>query len=222
MTESARAHVRAPQNFKALVAERVRQDIFQGRLKPGQKIDQDGLAEQLGISKLPVREALILLENEGLVDNLPRRGSYVAALTPEDIKDHYQLIGLVSGLAARRAATVIKGETLDRLRDLLDQLNGTSDPSEQERLNNEFHRTINRVGGGRRLRSALRLFTNTMPRHFFDFMSGWSETARLAHENIFTALKSGDPDAAERAVQEHMSWGADVAVENLRRVNFWD
>jgi len=58
MTESARAHVRAPQNFKALVAERVRQDIFQGRLKPGQKIDQDGLAEQLGISKLPVREAL--------------------------------------------------------------------------------------------------------------------------------------------------------------------
>jgi len=47
---------------------------------------------------------VILLENEGLVDNYPRRGSYVAALTPEDTKDHYQLIGLVSGLAARQAA----------------------------------------------------------------------------------------------------------------------
>jgi hypothetical protein len=56
----------------------------------------------LGISKLPVREAFILRENEGLVDNLPRRGSYVAALTPDDIKDNYQLIALVSGLAARR------------------------------------------------------------------------------------------------------------------------
>jgi DNA-binding GntR family transcriptional regulator len=212
---------RSPANFKVLVAERVRQDIFQGRLKPGQKIDQDRLAEDLGLSKLPVREALILLENEGLVDNFPRRGSFVAPLTPDDIRDHYQLIGLVSGLAARRAATVITDDTLDQLRYLLDQFDRTGDAVEQERLNDEFHRLINRAGGGRRLRSALRLFAKTMPGHFYDFAIGWSDSAREAHENILAALKNRDPDAAERAVRDHMIWGADIAIANLRRIGFW-
>lgn len=221
MTNSDRRSA-SPQNFKMLVAKRVRADIFEGRLKPRQKIDQDRLADELGISKLPVREALILLENEGLVDNLPRRGSYVAALTPADIEDHYRLIGLVSGLAARAAAPVITDETLQRLRKTLDELGQTQDPSRQEELNFEFHRLINRVAGTRRLRSALRLFTNTMPSHFYDYATGWTEAARDAHEKIYEALAARDPDAAEAAVAEHMSWGSDIAVENLRRAGFWD
>lgn len=212
----------SPPNFKAMVAERVRQDIFKGRLKPGQKIDQDDLADQLGISKLPVREALILLENEGLVDNYPRRGSYVAALSPDDIRDHYQLIGLVSGLAARRAATLITSESLDHMRSILNRLAQSSDPAEQERLNDDFHRIVNRLGGGRRLQSAIRLFTTTMPRDFFDFTSGWGKESQAAHEKILQALADHDPGAAEKAVQEHMARGAEAAVASLRAAGFWD
>jgi DNA-binding GntR family transcriptional regulator len=221
MTELAQSR-QSPPNFKAVVAERVRQDIFQARLKPGQKIDQDDLADQLGISKLPVREAVILLENEGLVDNFPRRGCYVAALTCEDIRDHYLLIGLVSGLAARRAASVVTAESLAHMRAILDRLAQSSDPAEQERLNDDFHRMINRLSGGRRLQSALRLFTQTMPRHFFDFTSGWGSESQAAHEKILQALMDHDPDAAEEAVRQHMIRGAEAAVENLRAAGFWD
>lgn len=213
---------RPPQNFKTLVMERVRQDIFEGRLKPGQKIDQDQLAEELGISKLPVREALILLENEGLVVNPPRRGCRVADLTRQDIKDHYELIGLVTGAAARRAATVLSDSQLVQLRTTLDLLDEATAPAQQEQLNHEFHRIINTAGSSRRLRSAVQLFTKTMPRHFFDFAEGWTPSAKEAHEEILRCLERRDPNGSEQAMRRHMEWGAEVAVENLERIGFWD
>jgi DNA-binding GntR family transcriptional regulator len=212
---------RAPQNIKALVAERVWLDIFQGRLRPNQKIDQDQLAIELGISKLPVREAMILLESEGLVENPPRRGCYVAALTPADIRDHCQLIGLVAGLAARRAAATLTDESLSILRVLLDKLGQAEDGAEREQLNLEFHRHISISGSGRRLRSALRLFVNTMPRHFYDFTARWTPEALAAHERILGALEARDPEASERAMREHLAWGADMAVDGLSRLGFW-
>jgi DNA-binding GntR family transcriptional regulator len=212
---------RRPPNFKALVAAEVRQDIFQGRLKPNQKIDQDALAESLGFSKLPVREALILLENEGLVENLPRRGSFVASLTPDDIRDHYRLIGAVSGLAARRAAELITDEQLRTLRGLLDKLAQTDDPAEQEGLNFIFHRVINQAGASHRLKSALRLIVNTMPGRFYETTPGWAEDARKAHERIYAALSAHDADASEKAVNDHMMWGSETAVKNLMEAGFW-
>lgn len=211
-----------PPNIKTLVATRLRQDIFRGKLRPNQKIDQDALAAELGISKLPVREALITLENEGLVENRPRRGCYVAPLTPDDIRDHYYLIGLVSGLAARKAATMVTDETILTLRNILDRLATTEDPAEQEQLNFRFHQVINHAGGGRRLRSALELFTKTMPTDFFRFATGWSNAARDAHEKILRALTERDPDATERAVLDHMRSGAEIAVAHLTRVGFWN
>jgi DNA-binding GntR family transcriptional regulator len=207
--------------MKTLVALRLRQEIFRGKLRPNQKIDQDALAAELGISKLPVREALITLESEGLVENLPRRGCYVAPLTPDDIRDHYHLIGLVSGLAARRAASMMTDDVILTLRGLLERMAGTDDPSEQERLNFTFHQVINHVSGGRRLRSALELFTKTMPTDFFRFATGWSEAARDAHEQILRALADRDPDGSERAVLDHMRAGAEIAVAHLTTVGFW-
>jgi DNA-binding GntR family transcriptional regulator len=199
----------------------VRQGIFQGEFKPNQKLDQDKIAMDLGISKLPVREALIMLEGEGLVENVARHGCYVAPLTPDDIRDHYLLIGLVSGVAARRAAARITDDEINRLRLILNELDSTSEPGVQDELNFEFHRLINRAGGSRRMMAALRLFVNTMPSHFFDFATGWSSVVHQAHEQIIQALAEHDPDAAERAVIEHMKWGADIAVENLTEQGFW-
>jgi hypothetical protein len=86
-------------NLREDVADRLRNDILTGRLTPGKRIDQDQLAAELGVSQLPVREALIQLDQEGLVETIARRGSYVPQLTPEDIADQYRIFGLVSGLA---------------------------------------------------------------------------------------------------------------------------
>ena len=90
-------------NLADEVADHIRDSILTGRLRPGTRIDQDAIAKDMGVSRLPVREALISLDQEGLVRTLPRRGAYVERVQREDIADHYQLFGTVAGLAAARA-----------------------------------------------------------------------------------------------------------------------
>ncbi|MFZ9017431.1 MAG: GntR family transcriptional regulator, partial [Ilumatobacteraceae bacterium] len=85
------------------VAAYVRGLILTGSLKPGTKIDQDAICEALGVSRSPVREAIVILGQEGLLDVTPRRGASVAQLTPDDIVDHYALVGAVAGRAAAMA-----------------------------------------------------------------------------------------------------------------------
>jgi DNA-binding GntR family transcriptional regulator len=80
-----------PKNLKHAVASLIRERIFSGGLRPGSRVDQDALAEAFGVSTMPVREALISLEAEALVVNVPRRGSYVADLTRDDVRDHYRI-----------------------------------------------------------------------------------------------------------------------------------
>ena len=97
MTEDGH-RVSARENLKESVVHEIRQLIMSGQLRAGE-IDQYDLAERLRVSRLPVREALIVLENEGLVDQIARRGAFVASLTPQDIRDHYEIYGVISSLA---------------------------------------------------------------------------------------------------------------------------
>jgi len=102
-------------NLAEDVAEYIRASIMSGALLPGERIDQDAIAAELGVSRLPVREALISLDKEGLIRNLPRRGAFVAEMDREDVLDHYQLFGQVAGLAAARAAARMTADEVDRL-----------------------------------------------------------------------------------------------------------
>jgi DNA-binding GntR family transcriptional regulator len=208
-------------NLKDMVARRLREMIFTGQLHPGSKVDQDEMAAQLGVSKLPVREALIALESEGLIDNIPRRGAFVAPLSRDDVRDHYNLFGLVSGLAAERAATRLSDEELDALEGLAEHMARSDSAQEQEELNFRFHRLVNLAGGSRRLRSVLRLLGNSIPARFFVFAPGWSEVAEHDHRRILDALRERDPDAARRAVEHHLRDSADHAVRILEERGFW-
>ena len=211
-----------PQNLKHLVAGHIRQAIFSGQLRPGQKIDQEALAVATGVSKLPVREALIALEGEALVQNVPRRGYFVARLTPDDIMDHYRLIGLVAGLAARRATVLADDEVLVQLNTTLDELEREDDKAAQEHLNYEFHRRINSLGGSRRLHSALRLLTNTMPSRFYELTPEWAKIAGPQHRRILDAIQNRDPDETDLATVDHISSGGEVVVQHLTEIHFWD
>lgn len=223
MTEpsmSAAAPLERP-NLKAAVALHIRELIFSGQLRPGSKVDQDELARQLGVSKLPVREALITLESEALVHNFPRRGAFVAPLDRTDVRDHYNIFGMVSGLAAERAATALTDEQVDELGELQQRLEASTSPEEQERLNFTFHRLINRAGSGERLRSVLLLLGQSLPTRFFLNFPGWSEIAHPDHQDILEALRRRDPDAARRAVEHHLRDSADYAVRILEDRGFW-
>lgn len=209
-------------NLKDEAAKYLRDRILSGKLRPGEKVDQDAIAEELGISRLPVREALILLDAEGLIDNVARRGSFVAQLTPADFRDHYEMYGVLSGLAAKRAAATVDEEFLERLEKIQAEFEATDDPHREDELNFEFHQAINRAGRSKRLTAVLRLLSKNMPTHFFEFHREWEPVSIDEHRNIIEALRGRDGDAAFQMVYDHFASVGGQAVNQLRSSGYWD
>ncbi|GEM29602.1 putative GntR transcriptional regulatory protein [Nocardia neocaledoniensis NBRC 108232] len=212
--------VAPPTSLKTTAVQEIRRRIFAGELRPGDKIDQDEIADALGISKLPVREALIALELESIVDMPPRRGAFVAPMTRDDVRDHYWLLGVVSGLAAARAAERIAASSLDALGRILDRM-VTASSRDRETLNFEFHRMINRASGSRRLLTELKVLGSAGPHGFYETHDDWSETADRDHREILAALRVRDADTARTVTEKHFLHGGDRAVHMLETRGFW-
>jgi DNA-binding GntR family transcriptional regulator len=208
-------------NLKDEAATYLRDEILAGRLKPGDRIDQDRVAADLGISRLPVREALITLSGEGMVEMLPRRGAFVAHLTPDDVLDQYLIFGSLCGLAAARAASTITDAQLSDLDELLGRMDAVEDAEELEQLNYRFHQIINRAGGSRRLTRVISTIAKGMPTHFYEFTQDWGNRARLEHKAILQALRARDAVKAEAAVEAHLRSGGHQAVKMLESSGFW-
>ena len=208
------------ERFSDEVAAELRELILSGGLTQGERIDQDAVADSHGMSRLPVREALITLEQEGLVVTEPRRGTYVASLTPEDVVDQYEVYGLVAGMAAARAARRLTPDELDELRRTHQQFTRARGGAAQQRANTAFHRTINRAAG-QRLRSVLGLLSRSLPSQHYLFDSAWAGLAAEHHERVLTAIERRDADAARAAMVDHLLVSGEAAVAALRRKGFW-
>lgn len=211
-------------NLKQDVAKHIRDQILAGKIHPSDRIDQEAIAADLGISRLPVREALILLEAEGMVDNVARRGAYVAELSRQDIVDHYEIYGLLSGLAAGRAATKISEDSLRALDDVGVEMSAADDPREHDRLNFAFHQRINKAGGSGRLIAVIRMLSNSMPTHFFEHNVNptWKERSTSEHKLIVSALRARDSALASETMVQHFRHTAEDAVRALESVGFWE
>jgi DNA-binding GntR family transcriptional regulator len=197
--------------------------IMSGQLKPGSKLNQDQIAASTGVSKLPVREAVIQLASEGLVTNVPRRGAFVAALEPDDIRDHYRIFASVSGIAAERAATELTDEGIERLTEVLRRMDTSRDMDELEALNIEFHRTINLAGGSRRLVAMLQSLVRSMPSKWYGTIDGdWVPHASRDHRAILEALRERDGARARDAMIAHLASGAEPIIAALQAQGFWE
>ncbi len=198
----------------------VRDLILTGTLKPGWKIDQDAIGRALGVSRSPIREALVVLGQEGLLEVTPRRGAFVARLTPEDIVDHYELVGLVSGRAAAIAADTLKDEDRDELETIHARfVAGTG--VDYSALNNAFHRIIN-TSAPRRTRWLLGHLGRSVPANYYEFANGWDARAVQHHEDILDAILQRDAERARRAMEDHLHESGLAAVDALRTQGFWD
>lgn len=198
----------------------VRGQILEGELKPGQKIDQDALGELLDVSRSPIREALVVLGQEGLVTITPRRGAFVAELTPEDVIDHYELFGLVSGRVAAMAATSLTDEQVAELQGVHERFEASSD-GEHSKLNEEFHQLVNSVAP-RRTRWLLRNLQRSIPSGFFESTPDWDAKAVVGHADIVDAISRRDAGAARAAMETHLHSAGVAAVEGLTIRGFWE
>lgn len=199
------------------VAEHIRSMIFDGRLEAEQRVPQDAIAEELGVSRLPVREALITLEADGLVASEPHRGTFVVPIRSEDITDHYRLYGMAQGLAAAGAVRRITEPVLARLDELHAQMCASDDPDLLHDLNWEFHSLINKTGASRRTLSVLRHLSHNLPREVYSLPAAASPQANRGHARIIAALRAGDEAEADLANREHVRLEGDQVVAALKR-----
>lgn len=204
-------------------AEMIRQAIVDGRLAPGQRLTEERLARELGISRTPVREALKVLQSEGLVDAAPNRSATVRAYEPGDLEDIYQLRALLEGYAARRAAGRLSDEKLLALRASCERFEAMSfadDLREVVRENFVFHNTILEAAGSTRLSGMVRQVVE-LPLVYKSYVWYSPEQARISqhyHRQITRALERRDAERAELVMKEHVLEARDVLIAHVEEV----
>lgn len=207
------------------VFERLRRMIIEGEYAPDERLIEEQLAERLGVSRTPIRQALTMLEAEGLVEIAPNKGAMVCSFSVEDVGDIYDLRAVLEGYAARRAALRIGGEELGRLSDLAEEMEGLagrfSEHEEEIRrlvaLNQEFHGTIVVASRNRRLGRLLRgtVQIPLMFKAFFWYGPHERTISNHYHRQILNALEAGDADRAEIVMREHVYEGRDFVIRAL-------
>ena len=208
-------------NASVAATELIREAIVDGRLEPGRRLKEEELARELGISRTPIREALLMLQAEGLVDAIPNRGAMVRVHTSADLEDLYQLRALLEGYAARRAATRISNEQVEALRescDRFDELDSEKELRELVRENMVFHSTILDVAGSARLASMVRRVIE-LPLVYRSYIWYSPDQKRISahyHRQIVTALTARDSERAELIMKEHVFEARDLLVARLR------
>lgn len=209
------------QNLSEEVAEHIREMIFSGGLRPGDKVPQDEIAAGLGVSRLPVRQAVISLEADGLVRTEAHRGTFVLEVTPTDLRDHYTIVGVIHGLAASRAAAMATHADFDELTALHERMLATKDADEVYRLHWRFHQTINRLGGSRRLRSVLKQLSYNLPSSLFTSISPLDVDLTVPHASILKSLKSRDAAGVAALCQAHLEREAELVIQYLQKTPLW-
>ena len=190
----------------------IRRLIFDGVLRQGDRVPQDAIAEKLGLSRVPVREALLSLEREGWITIKPHRGAFIGALDETVVRDHYELYGHVYSFAAARAAERSTPEMLDRLADLQRQILASTDPQSAWRLNSAFHATIVDMARSPRLHAVLRALAGIVPGNFFELVPGSVEVEKQGTAAILRRLKRGDADRAAAEYVKMMRRQGDLVV----------
>jgi DNA-binding GntR family transcriptional regulator len=199
------------------VGQYVRRRIFDGALKPGQRVPQDAIAQTLGVSRIPVREALIALEREGWVTIVPHRGAFVNPIDESAVLDQYELFALIYGFAVRRAIER-QGESLAaQLAPLQQRIAAAGDDADEMFLATmAFHRAVVTAAHSPRLRSLLRQATSIVPGNFFDLVPGSGKVEKQSAAAIVRAVKRRDADEAAQAYAEMMRKQGDLVVDLLR------
>lgn len=197
------------------VADYLLKEFTAGRLAPGGRIDLDAVARELGVSRAPVREALVLLERDGTVRMPFHRGAFLGDITAERVREGVSLYALLSGLTAQLAAPEVRGEFLTELSAEVDQALATTSADIYEQHAREFRRLINRRVAGPHLRAMFRTFIGLVAAvtdvAAEDNLA--TEQERLAEE--FTALRSQDPAVAAAAAVRHVRATGEHGLEVL-------
>lgn len=192
------------------VADRLRERIFNGELAPGSFLDELQLAQQLEISRTPLREALKVLTAEGLVRHEPRRGCFVAEVTEQDLDEIFPVIALLEGRCAHEAARNASDAELQALEVLHDRLSRHARDgriNEYYAANFAIHEAIIRMAGNRWLAQVITDLRKIVKLARLQQLHapGRLDKSLAEHLAVFAALKARDAEGAEAAMRTHLT-----------------
>lgn len=185
----------------------IKDDLLRGELKPGDRIKEVQLAERLGISRAPVREALSLLERDGLVVSTPQKGKSIAVLSPREIVDSFTTGGVLEGWGVSATISLFTAEDFHALEDILDRFGDTEDHvSGWIASDSRFHDCLLSHVDNAVLIRTIHFLTRRISK--FLILPRWLhayslEEARDRHADLLDKIKTRRPDAVSRAIQEH-------------------
>ena len=208
----------APTALYQEVAERLRQRIFAHELTPGDWIDEQKLAEQYGISRTPLREALKVLAAEGLVDLKPRRGCYVTEISRQDIDDIFPLMAMLEGRCAFIAVQLAKPADIRDLKAIHEKLELAAKESRIDAFfeaNQEFHRRIQELTNNRWLLLVIQDLRKVLKLSRLHSLSleGRLQQSLEEHRVIMAAFEAGDAEKAEKSMHDHLLFGREALAK---------
>lgn len=220
MKRSQSAAISAPKSAEAEAYAYVLNRIRIGELKPGARLRAEDIATQIGMSRMPVREAFRRLDTEGYVTIRPNRGAIVTNYTFDEIQELFEIRSVLEGLAARLAAEHIGPAEIEELRELLRRMRkGQKNADDWLTRHWAFHEYICKLSGRNRLvREIERLHGALEPylRLWF-FHANRPVIAIRDHQDLLNVIAKGDPDEAEAAMREHVLVTAPHIIGFLER-----
>jgi len=190
--------------------------LFSGRLRAGDRIDLTAIADDLGVSRAPVREALVVLERDGLVTIPFHKGAFVSRFDAETLHEAFELYGMLSALGSSRVARGQDSGVLAALGRIVAEAGAAASIEEWEQHARAFRRTVNLAVAGSRLRSLLRTFSGLVPAASRLSLPRSVDGERELLQREYDAMLAGDPHDAASAVIEHLALIGDIAVQTLR------
>lgn len=195
--------------LRDVVFNTLRQEILTGKLKPGERLMEIHLANQLGVSRTPIREAIRKLELEGLVTMIPRRGAEVAQITEKSLKDVLEVRRTLDALCVELACDRISGSELDRLRMAclkFEEATKTKDARIIAQADVALHDIIVKAAGNQRLVQIINNLSEQMYRYRFEYIKDESMHGKLVEEHrmIYESISARDKSSAAEAAKRHI------------------
>jgi len=207
--------------LRDVVFNTLRQAILTGELRPGERLMEIHLADRLGVSRTPIREAIRKLELEGLVTMIPRRGAEVAQITEKSMNDVLEVRRAVDALCVELACERITKEELEQLRQACDRFEeavGTGDVKEIAQADVALHDIIVQATGNQRLVQLVNTLSEQMYRYRFEYIKDFSQHEKLIEEHriIYNSIVQKDRETACRAAKTHIDNQKKAIIKQIR------
>jgi len=214
--------VEKPRTLRERIVDFIKDSVVTGRLKPGERVPEQEIAQNFGISRTPIREAFRQLESEGFLTVTPRKGAVVSPITDKDVSEFYAIKSLLEGYAAKTACEKLTDKEIKRLVGLNSQMRKSAEKNDVKgffRLDNQFHDTFLKACGNEKLFNLIHHLVQQFERFRITAMSlpGRMLDSVRQHGEIVEAFSKRDSSLVEGLVRANAERGRDILVEEIMK-----